>query len=399
MTEEPSHAREPARDGFSARPQLARRLRRRWVIGSSISLVWLGYSAYPALTEPGTTVWQLAGALALLAVYAIATFISAPLAWRLPSRWRFLPALGLFALSFSLWPALGLLVYPCWVIVGVAVGMSLLSNRTTLLGILVLCALVSVFQVLSGERGQALFLVPALVASLAAMMAGFSRQIVTINELRATRHELARLAVADERMRVARDIHDILGHSLTSITVKAELAGMLIDAGQTAHAATEVAEVEKLARGALSDVRSTVSGYRGTSMVAELVQARSILDSAGIAAELPATADALAPSLRPVAGWVIREGVTNVVRHSRASLCRISVTSTSVEVADNGRGLVQAQARDNAHPGVHAGVVRGNGLSGLAERAAAAGGSLRLGTSDLGGVSLRLTALDERLPE
>ena len=113
------------------------------------------------------------------------------------------------------------------------------------------------------------------------MMAAFGRVITSMNQLRATQHELARLAVDRERERVARDMHDILGHSLTVITVKAELAGRLVDTDPEA-ASREIADVEDLARGALADVRSTVSGYRGISLGSEIASARTALAYAGI---------------------------------------------------------------------------------------------------------------------
>ena len=160
------------------------------------------------------------------------------------------------------------------------------------------------------------------------MMAAFARTTAAMNQLRATQAQLEELAVERERGRVARDIHDILGHSLTVITVKSELAGRLVEA-DPARAKAEIAEVEALARGALADVRATVAGVRGVTVSGELAAARSALAAAGIAAELPSSTDTVPAERRELAGWVVREGVTNVLRHSAASVCRITLGAGS----------------------------------------------------------------------
>nr|WP_277348458.1 histidine kinase [Planctomonas sp. JC2975] len=212
-------------------------------------------------------------------------------------------------------------------------------------------------------------------------MSAFSRQAASIVQLQQTRHELAQLAVAEERGRVARDMHDILGHSLTAIAVKAELAGMLIDTDDGGKAREEAAAVEQLARAALADVRTTVAGYRGTSVAAELANARSVLTSAGIEAEFPATVEALPAADRELAGWLVREGVTNVLRHSNARICRILVEADRVEVADDGRGQGSGPTPQSS---------LGNGLRGLRERAETAGWRVETGSSELGGFRLSL---------
>ncbi|WP_217996506.1 sensor histidine kinase [Piscicoccus intestinalis] len=171
------------------------------------------------------------------------------------------------------------------------------------------------------------------------------------------REEKAELAVELERARMARDLHDILGHSLTVITVKAELAGRLVDVDPR-RAKTEIADLERLSRDALAEVRETVSGYRQLSLPAELVRARRALDAAGIEARLPGATDDVDPGLRDLFAWVVREGVTNVVRHSGARRCEVELTATTVRVCDDGVGV-----RDDTA------IEAGNGLTGLRERA------------------------------
>ncbi len=225
-------------------------------------------------------------------------------------------------------------------------------------------------------------------------------------ELREAQGEIARLAVADERLRFSRDLHDILGHSLTVITVKAELAGRLIEQ-RPERAADEIADVERLAREALADVRATVAGYRATSLAAEISQARHALESAGISAVLPNSADEVTGRPREVFGWVVREGVTNVVRHSGAVTCTVRLTPTSVEVVDDGTGARSGKGWNGSIRNGHgqAGPTpverafnlsdgfdepsSSHGLVGLAERVRAAGGSLTAGPLPGGGFALR----------
>ena len=160
-------------------------------------------------------------------------------------------------------------------------------------------------------------------------------------ELVAARRELADLAVVEERSRIARDLHDTLGHSLALITLKSELAGRLV-ATDPARTAAEIADVEQAARDALASVRETVSGYRRPSLATELAGARAALAAAGIAGEVEPAASAVPDDIGSVLAWAVREGVTNVLRHSDAGRARVRVIeigeSWAVEVTDDGRG-------------------------------------------------------------
>jgi two-component system, NarL family, sensor histidine kinase DesK len=177
------------------------------------------------------------------------------------------------------------------------------------------------------------------------------------------RAELARLAAENERIRIARDLHDLLGHSLTTITVKAALARRL-GAADPAQALPEIAEVEALARQSLADVRAAVAGYRNVMLAEELAAGRELLRAAGITADLPRAVDVVDPALHELFGWAVREGLTNIVRHAHASSCAVRLSPCSVEIVDDGIG-------GTAPPG--------NGLSGLCERVAAAGGVVDAG--------------------
>jgi two-component system sensor histidine kinase DesK len=198
-------------------------------------------------------------------------------------------------------------------------------------------------------------------------------------QLARAREQLVDLAVTQERERVARDVHDILGHSLTVITVKTELAGRLLEGlpGPAAdRARTEVADVERLAREALADVRATVSGMREVSLTGELAAARAALAAAGIRADLPSAVDVVPARHRELFAWALREGVTNVVRHSGAGWCGVQLTADCVEIRDDGRG-----------PG---GSGTGSGLAGLQARAGKAGARLEIGRAPEGGFLLRV---------
>jgi len=206
-------------------------------------------------------------------------------------------------------------------------------------------------------------------AGLAAV--GFTRLIRSNLELREAREQVAQLATESERLRIARDLHDLLGHSLTTIAVKAELAQRLVGR-DPARAADEMSEVAGLARQGLADVRAAVTGYREVSLATELANAREVLAAAGISAEIPQAVDGVPGELRELFGWVVREGVTNVVRHSRARRVRINLEPRAIEIVNDGVASetpMTLQAGRNGERQAGA----GHGLTGLAERAAALG--------------------------
>jgi two-component system sensor histidine kinase DesK len=191
--------------------------------------------------------------------------------------------------------------------------------------------------------------------------------------------EIAALAVQNERARIAADLHDILGHSLTVVTVKAELAQRLLDV-DIERARKELGDLEGLARDALSDVRATAMGVRGISLPGEIAAAREALAAAHVEAELPGAADEVPTRVRELFAWTIREAVTNVVRHSRATRCWVRLSPVSVEIEDDGVGAVAA-------PG------DGQGLTGLRRRAEALGARLTVGCrGDSPGFRVRVEA-------
>lgn len=237
------------------------------------------------------------------------------------------------------------------------------------------------------EDGNAL----ALVLASAAVY-GFTQVIDRNRRLLAAQQEIADLAVAQERERIARDMHDVLGHSLTVISVKAELAAKLLRTSDHAasapegRAASEVADIQDLARGALADVRGMVAGSRQVTLAGELAAARSGLDAAGIEADLPGAIDGVPVEHRELFAWVLREGTTNVLRHSGAHRVVVSVASDRLVVDDDGEGARSGSGRG------------GNGLAGLTARARAGGAVLETGPSPLGGFRLAVTVRPEAAP-
>ena len=183
--------------------------------------------------------------------------------------------------------------------------------------------------------------------------------------LRKANEEIEHLAKVAERERIARDLHDVLGHTLSVITLKSELAGKLIDRDPQ-RAGKEIREVEEISRQALSEVRDAIRGYRAKGLTAELAQAKAMLETAGVSVLCDASTSLQLPAMQEsVLALAVREGVTNVVRHARANKCRLRLEqvngSCRLEIADDGQGFV---------------TLEGNGLRGMRERVEMLGGTL-----------------------
>ncbi|QGN35777.1 sensor histidine kinase [Microlunatus sp. Gsoil 973] len=183
------------------------------------------------------------------------------------------------------------------------------------------------------------------------------------------------LGVAAERERIARDLHDILGHSLTAISIKSGLAARLAETDPTA-AKAQMAEVEQIARVALGDVRATTSGLRQVRLATEIASARSVLLAAGIESTAPSAIPALPDADSELLGYAVREAVTNVVRHSEATRVVITTEDRAVTISDDGVGIP-------ARPS------RGSGLQGLRRRFADAGGNVTISAGKPRGTVVR----------
>ncbi|MBO9523398.1 MAG: sensor histidine kinase [Nocardioidaceae bacterium] len=355
---------------------------RRW--GSLFALVWLFY-----LLNPLEAGWEkrdtLAGWVGIAATVAFALGYAAIFLllrhrregspFRLPTR----PGVavgalvGLAALGVVVCAAVGQPGTATAVYVAVSCMICLPSRYAWPAVVAVALAAYGAGLVVAGWHEDRGILFGTLVAALAIW--GIAQAINRNVEVLKVREENARLALEDERNRFARDLHDILGHSLTVITVKAELAQKLLGV-DLERAKNEVADLERLSRDALADVRRAVEGYRELTLPGELARARMALQAAEIEADLPNSTDDVPGDLRELFAWTVREGVTNVIRHSGARRCTVRLSATSAEVADDGRGS------DG---------VPGNGLTGLRERAAVVGATVVIRALDPG-FSLKVVA-------
>jgi len=356
---------------------------RRWYPGALISQLFIvGFILVPILTElpaPGSWFWGL-GVIAYGALFTI----SFPLAMALPESWRWAPPAGLLLLSLPYLVVLGPGVSGLWTYVAVSAALCLGGGGRAVIAVIAVAVAALVINLIDGalEPGSTPpWTLPLIILSVGTLMAAFTRNLRTLAQLRRTQEDLAIVAVEEERGRVARDMHDILGHSLSAIALKADLAAKLADRDPAA-AAAEIHEVQTLARAALGDMRAVVSGYRQVRIASELASLRTLLPAAGITAHLPTATDDVPERNRELFGWALREAVTNVIRHAGATNCWVTLTPSRIAVEDDGVGPAPRRADEP----------EGTGLHGLAERAADAGGALTLGRSRHGGFLLEVTA-------
>ncbi|MBZ3903588.1 MULTISPECIES: sensor histidine kinase [Streptomyces] len=367
--------------GIGQRPQN----RRQRAIKFLWTGIWLAYLSAPVSDllhgghSDGVVVLGWIGLVAFVAWYFALIF-------RTGRRDTTGPVLGALAVLAAQSTVLALSLGREWLVlfvyVSVASGAALPLRlaRFTILAVSGLLTAIAL-AVPEGEAYLASLLLPALLGGFS--MTGVRELIRTTQELREARATVAQLAANEERLRLARDLHDLLGHSLSLITLKSELAGRMLP-DHPDRAAQQVADIEQVSRQALVDVREAVTGYRRPRLGAELAGARDALTAAGITADLPAAPDlADAPEDSESAlAWALREAVTNVVRHSGAHRCTVDLVRRQtldgpvleLTVDDDGRGV----------PAGTPGEGTGSGLAGLTERLAKVGGTLEAAPSPHG---------------
>jgi two-component system sensor histidine kinase DesK len=196
----------------------------------------------------------------------------------------------------------------------------------------------------------------------------------TIRDAHDGQEAKARLAVSEERLRFARDLHDLLGHSLSVISLKSELAAKLAPR-DTGRAAAEMADVRRLAADSLAEVQLAVDGYQAIDLDEELAGVCAALESAGARCVIDARAGDLSPTGRALLAWAVREGGTNILKHSTATRCAITIDGGVLEMRNDGVDGCPAAP--------------GSGLRGLSERMAAAGGSFSAAPTPAGEFLLR----------
>jgi two-component system sensor histidine kinase DesK len=344
-------------------------------------MVWGLFIVVPiadAITNTGSAgehVLAIAGAVAFSAAYVwlVLTWFEQKAYWR---------SLALVGLMLALAAALTIFDRPSWgfLFTYCAACAGLVVPSDLGLPAVILCA-GAAFGATVGAGGGG-----GSGGGYAASAVGIGLLLVLMRDLRMrnqqlmeARAELALTAVAAERERFARDLHDLLGHSLSVIAIKAELAGRLLKIDPE-RAAAEVADVEGVARESLREVRQAVSGYRQPTLEKELEGARVALSAAGIEAEVVRAPITLDPDVEAVLAWAVREGATNVIRHSGATHCQVRVTAdqgdAEVEVVDDGEGV---GVDDH----------EGHGIAGLSERAEQLRGRIEAGRLP-GGAGFRL---------
>jgi two-component system sensor histidine kinase DesK len=282
-----------------------------------------------------------------------------------------------------------------WVYVGAGAGLGLsLRNRAAFNGVLAALGLMTVCCLLTGDlRSISTWVTLALPVFFAGMSTlGIRQMAVLIGELREARTQVAQLAANEERLRLARDLHDLTGHSLATITLKAELAQRMLAKARDAApdgptprldaALKEVEEIEQVSRQTLTDIRQAVSGYRRATLAVEVASAYAALDAAGIkldvAPEVVAATGEFDAQSEAALAWSLREAVTNAIRHSGAEHVEVTLTRSGEEVVltvrNDGRGLAATVGSTDE--------CGGHGLTGLRERLDAVGGRLSVGGND-----------------
>ena len=347
---------------------------RRWIDPDS-PWPWLGYLLiyfFPWAFRPPTS-----GELEWSAVALPLFFLLYFAGYRHTDRRAFLYGGALVALGCI--GAFYLATSSVFIVYGAALLGRMRPRRHAYAGLAGLVLAVAAFSLIVGA--PVAFWASAIFFSLMTGMGClFSAELVEKNRaLEQSRHEMARLAAAAERERIARDLHDLLGHTLSVIAIKAELARRLFDRDR-ARACAELDDIHATARQALKDIRAAVSGMKETSLAAEIAQARKALEAADVSLEIDARhEDAFPAALEQTLAMLVREGVTNVVRHARARACRIRIDregdTALLVIEDDGRGGI---ARE------------GNGLRGMRARVAAWGGELHIASGDGTRIAARL---------
>ncbi|WP_225589520.1 sensor histidine kinase [Pseudoxanthomonas sp. PXM01] len=317
--------------------------------------------------------WYLWPTLLSVAVFLPMYF----LAYRGSAMTRVLCTLGIAALGYGL---MSFNAFSNTYVIYAAAFVALLPGRLwTRVGAL--------FALLGGYCGMAAWLgfpafVPAVTAIISvAVFTGNYFQSETVRkraELKLSHDEVRRLAALAERERIGRDLHDLLGHTLSLVALKSDLAGRLVERDPQA-ARNEINEVSRVARDALAQVRRAVTGIRAAGLAAELASAKLLLESDGVTLRYEAQEAVVPPDLETVLALALREAVTNIQRHARATLAEVSLTSTDAQV--------RLRIRDN---GVGSAAVPGNGLAGMRERVESRGGQLRIDSTLRQGTSVEI---------
>ncbi len=331
--------------------------------GRFYDFIWLIYSVFfvfEPIQRHSARVW-----VEFSIAYTIFLALYSGLVFARSKRTQYLLLLGMGVLGIAYYPMNG---GSCGMFIYVAAFVPFVAESIALC----VCTFVIATLVMVGE-GYYLGISPwswGVCAFFALAVGGGN--LVAAQRMRANKklglaHEqIAHLAKLAERERIARDLHDVLGHTLSVVVLKSELAGKLMQRDPE-RARREIDEVEQIARKALSEVREAIRGYRAEGLAAEIARAKQTLDAAGVTLECGDRPPQLAPAEETVLSLIVREAVTNIVRHAQASNCRLEFaangTGTALVVEANGRGGIREE---------------GNGLRGMRERIESIGGKLQI---------------------
>jgi two-component system sensor histidine kinase DesK len=361
--------------------------------GIVFTAIWLAYLIGPVvdLITRHYSVADRAVGLAIIAAFCGIYVVLVPNWWASP-RYAHAGLAALAALAAAACIVFGGMgAASLWIFVSSASGL-LVANHRWAVRVIAAVSVCYVVFAYTGHVSMSDFLSNLLpVTCLGLVMIGLRRQLQLTAQLRQAREEVVQLAASEERMRLARDMHDLTGQSLSMITLKSELAARLLsrlpDGPERDRVRDEIEQVAAVSRQTLHDIREAISGYRRPTLAVEVITARAALMSAGIAVEddpaLTLMSGTFDPDAEAALAWCLREAVTNVVRHSGARHCRISLIAqpdtVAVVVSDDGHGHVPPAGHDH---GLDAGgpdaATTGTGLRGMSERLSAAGGSLEL---------------------
>src|SRR3954447_8993861 len=313
--------------------------------GKAVMLSSLLFVLAPAidLVQHADTPQMLAGLALLAGFVALYTVVMLGFAIDCDEDQDLRGVAGLVVLSIALTAVGGTDWSGQWCFVAAATGLRI-ERRYALPALPVLGAAAALTEGLANSWDAGAMVSLFIVTIGVGMLTGGFRRLRVVNiELGRARGEIARLAVADERLRFARDLHDLLGHSLSVVALKSELAGKLLP-DHPEQAAAQVADIEAVTRRALAEVREAVSGSRRPVLADELEGARAALTGAGVEVDVDAPALELPADAEAVLAWAVREGATNALRQAGARHVRIAVRAGAgrahVEVVDDGAGAV-----------------------------------------------------------
>jgi two-component system, NarL family, sensor histidine kinase DesK len=367
--------------------------------------VWLVYLIAPVASLFGHHHGPLfiAAAVVITAAFCV-VYIAVIGTWDLHPRLARQELAVLVVLAVAACVIYGSQWLPLWIYVSAAVGFIVPARRTAALAVLGVSGCYALLALLAHDdmTDFLVILLPLILIGWA--MNGFRMQIMLTRELIQARETVAKLAANEERLRLARDMHDLTGQSLSLVTLKSEVArkmlGRLPPTSERDAALTEVTDIGRVSRQTLHDIRDAVSGYLRPTLAIEVITARAALETAGICLDddpgLTLRSGTFDADAEAALAWCLREAVTNVIRHSGATSCRARLTQpagqVSVELSDNGRGFggpPDGTGRVNA---------AGTGLRGMSERLAAVGGSLSLGSAGADDRGFRLVATVPQAP-